>query len=159
MSQDNNIKTLRDTLGMSQEDFANRLGVNRSTVSSWEHGLTAPSKKFDDALNSLAEADIQDIPRKKKRSKWQNMSEEEMHRMLAANIKALSRTFTVGNCYTITESKMLTDGNILQHSILRYERKEGIHHVFREIRGKWIVTYTDAQLIDKYIKEVGNGTP
>ena len=35
-----------------------------------------------------------------------------------------------------------------------YLRKEGIHHVFREINGGWTRTYTDAQLVGKKIIEV-----
>ena len=33
-------------------------------------------------------------------------------------------------------------------------RKEGKHHVFREARGGWTRTYTDAQLVGKKILEV-----
>lgn len=40
--------------------------------------------------------------------------------------------------------------------VFRYEGKQGIHHVFREIRGNWTRTYTDAQLIGKKVKEVDN---
>lgn len=36
---------------------------------------------------------------------------------------------------------------------LVYMGKEGIHHKFYEKVGKWIVTYTDSQLIGKIIKE------
>lgn len=35
-----------------------------------------------------------------------------------------------------------------------YEGKQGKHHVFRETRGKWTRTYTDAQLVGKKIQEV-----
>ena len=38
--------------------------------------------------------------------------------------------------------------------VFRYEGKSGIHHKFREARGGWVRTYTDAQLIGKVIKEV-----
>ncbi|MBQ3347097.1 MAG: hypothetical protein II876_04815 [Synergistaceae bacterium] len=38
--------------------------------------------------------------------------------------------------------------------VFRYERKEGIHHMFREATGGWRRTYTEAQLIGKKIKEV-----
>ena len=41
--------------------------------------------------------------------------------------------------------------------VLRYERKDGIHHMFRSVRGGWTQTFTDAQLIGKTIKEAGNG--
>lgn len=38
--------------------------------------------------------------------------------------------------------------------IFCYEGKHGIHHMFREVRGNWTRTYTDAQLIGKKIQEV-----
>lgn len=38
--------------------------------------------------------------------------------------------------------------------IFRYEGKKGIHHFFTEIHGNWTRTYTDAQLVDKHIKEL-----
>ena len=38
--------------------------------------------------------------------------------------------------------------------VFRYEGKHGIHHIFREVRGNWTRTYTDAQLIGKRISEV-----
>lgn len=37
--------------------------------------------------------------------------------------------------------------------MFEYEGKDGIHHKFREVSGKWTRTYTDAQLIGKMIKE------
>ena len=36
----------------------------------------------------------------------------------------------------------------------KYEGKRGIHHCFKEVKGMWTRTYTDAQLIGKQIKEV-----
>lgn len=38
--------------------------------------------------------------------------------------------------------------------VFRYEGKRGIHHIFKEVKGGWTRTYTDAQLIGKHIKEV-----
>ena len=37
--------------------------------------------------------------------------------------------------------------------VFSYEGKQGIHHMFREIRGGWSRTFTDAQLIGKKIEE------
>ena len=37
--------------------------------------------------------------------------------------------------------------------VFRYEGQCGIHYVFREVRGGWTRTYTDAQLVGKIIKE------
>lgn len=37
-----NIKTIRKSKGISQEELANRLNVVRQTVSKWENGLSVP---------------------------------------------------------------------------------------------------------------------
>lgn len=70
--------------------------------------------------------------------------------------------FVEGNCYEIHDNENVADPMSLAIKqsrnsmgyIFRYEGMSAIHHVFREIRGKWIQTYTDAQLIGKYVKEV-----
>ena len=47
-----NIKNLRKTKGLSQEEFAVRLNVVRQTVSKWENGLSVPDA---DMLISISE--------------------------------------------------------------------------------------------------------
>ena len=164
MSEENDIKTLRQTLGLSQKELGKKLGVRRDTISLWERGITSPTKRHAGNLDAIfadcpPPSENDTTPCRKKR--YYN-AEEEATKKLAENIKAISRTFTEGQCYTISETPSSANANTIQQSILQYERKEGIHHVFREIRGKWIVTYTDAQLIGKIIRQVeihGNGSP
>jgi len=58
------IKDLRDTLGMSQDDFAKALGISFSTISRWESGKSEPSYKQEqqlEALKSLSEEKDIDI--------------------------------------------------------------------------------------------------
>lgn len=38
------IRSLRKSLGLSQTDFADKLGVNRTTVFRWEKGTSAPTQ-------------------------------------------------------------------------------------------------------------------
>lgn len=38
------LKQIRKELGLSQQDFAVRLGVGIATISRWEHGINCPSK-------------------------------------------------------------------------------------------------------------------
>ncbi len=64
---------------------------------------------------------------------------------LKAERESLRAKFTVGKSYKIDSSK---------GCVFRYEAKQGIHHVFREIRGNWTRTYTDAQLIGARTEEV-----
>lgn len=58
--------------------------------------------------------------------------------------------FMVGKCYQIE----VKPSGLPEVYVFRYERKQGIHHMFREVRGEWSRTYTDAQLIGKKIQEV-----
>jgi transcriptional regulator with XRE-family HTH domain len=44
------IKTLRNKLGLSQRQFAKRLGVKRQTVACWESGIRTPSLKITNEL-------------------------------------------------------------------------------------------------------------
>lgn len=48
-----NIKTIRKSKGLSQEELATRLNVVRQTVSKWERGLSVPDA---DMLIALSEA-------------------------------------------------------------------------------------------------------
>ncbi|MEG0239732.1 helix-turn-helix domain-containing protein [Anaerorhabdus sp.] len=48
-----NIKVIRKSKGLSQQDLANKLNVVRQTVSKWEQGLSVPDSSM---LISLAEA-------------------------------------------------------------------------------------------------------
>lgn len=57
--------------------------------------------------------------------------------------------FQEGHIYCIK-----SDNKWESECMFRYEHQTGIHYVFREIRGGWTRTYTDAQLVGKIIKEV-----
>ena len=68
-------------------------------------------------------------------------------------------SFEIGRCYTIKDAKSSSQTNEMispptgDWCIFKYAGKHGIHHVFTETQGGWTRTYTDAQLIDKKIKE------
>lgn len=48
-----NTKELRLKLGLSQEKFAQKLGVSISSVSRWERGISRPSQLAERRLNRL----------------------------------------------------------------------------------------------------------
>ena len=48
-----NIKAIRKSKGLSQEELAIKLNVVRQTISKWEQGLSVPDA---DMLNSQSEA-------------------------------------------------------------------------------------------------------
>lgn len=50
---DENIKALRKSKGLSQQDLADKLNVVRQTISKWEQGLSVPDS---DLLIALSEA-------------------------------------------------------------------------------------------------------
>jgi len=49
-----NIRTLRHNLGMTQEEFAHRLGITVATVNRWENGHNSPTRLARKALGDLA---------------------------------------------------------------------------------------------------------
>lgn len=65
----------------------------------------------------------------------------------------LNFSFTAGRNYSFRIEKGKTQ-SAEENFVFSYEGKQGIHHMFREIFGKWTRTYTDAQLIRKRVKEV-----
>ena len=48
----NNLKRIRKSKGLSQEELAIKLNVVRQTVSKWENGLSVPDS---DMLSTLAD--------------------------------------------------------------------------------------------------------
>ncbi|MDY7232834.1 helix-turn-helix domain-containing protein [Hyalangium rubrum] len=50
------IKKVRDGLGLTQEQFAQLLGVHTLTVSKWERGLLSPSPYQGSLISSFAKA-------------------------------------------------------------------------------------------------------
>ena len=48
------ISTLRQRLGMTQEEFAHAIGVTVSTVNRWENGHIEPSRLARKAMQGLA---------------------------------------------------------------------------------------------------------
>lgn len=156
----NNLRELRKSLGMSQYKLADELGVARDTVRLWEQGVSFPQSRFKVKLADIFNGELTFGPPSDTEEKPPVHTkkvydvEEQAVRATAQSRTSIARSFTVGKSYNISDTPASLEYAPLQQPILRYERKEGIHHVFMEVRGKWIVTYTDAQLIGKYVKEV-----
>ena len=74
-----NIFRYRRSLGLSQEQLADRIGVSRQTISKWEGGQSAPdveklivlSECFDITIDALIRGDSE-IPEKPKAADGQN---------------------------------------------------------------------------------------
>lgn len=52
------VRHLRTTLGVTQKDLAGRLGLNQSTVSRWERGVTRPDIATRRRLHALVESAV-----------------------------------------------------------------------------------------------------
>lgn len=70
-----NIRSLRQQLGLSQTQFAQKLGVTQGTVSQWENGRIQPeiemlvymASEFDISLDALLDIPTEeDAPKKEK---------------------------------------------------------------------------------------------
>lgn len=56
-----NLKTLRKTKGLSQEELAIRLNVVRQTISKWEKGLSVPDADMLIRISEILETSISEL--------------------------------------------------------------------------------------------------
>ncbi|MBQ6664112.1 MAG: helix-turn-helix transcriptional regulator [Synergistaceae bacterium] len=151
----NNLKALRDTLGISQEKLADNVGVGRDTVRRWEKGTSTPQRRFNKKLTDIFDDNLTlGPPDETSEENTATNKKVEPSITPAESRAAIARSFIVGKCYYIHEKNLVASWDVLQQTALRYERKSGIHHVFRAVKGNWLITYTDAQLVGKNVKEV-----
>lgn len=54
----NNIKTIRKTKGLSQEELAIKLNVVRQTISKWEQGLSVPDSEMLISISEILETPV-----------------------------------------------------------------------------------------------------
>ena len=153
------LKALRYTLGLSQAELAEEIGVSEASVMRCENGLAPMGKVKTPAQYKIkAFLEVQDISPA-------IIAESKLVIGLEDRQRAIQQHFTEGKCYKIYGGGQLGsyDGRKVSASsgatwerdcIFMFLRKDGIHHVFREVRGGWTRTYTDAQLVGKNIQEV-----
>ena len=145
ISNADKLKALRYTLGLSQAEMAEKIGVSEASVTLCENGYTPLGKVKAPAQNKIkAFLEVQDISSAV-------VAESKLVMEFEERQKSLYKQFTEGKCYRIYDGK---DKSRDCDYILMFLHNEGIHHVFREIRGGCTTTYTDAQLVGKKIKEV-----
>lgn len=154
------LRNERNERSMTIKDLALRSGVSTSSIHDYEKGRRKPTVE---AFNKLAQIlGWKRLPTPKNTKKKQPEKDYEATPIDYSDAPKLPKApnfeFTQGICYRIFS------GEDYRHSassaswdnscIFRYEGKIGIHHSFREIRGGWTRTYTDAQLIGKNIQEL-----
>ena len=59
-----NIKAIRKSKGLSQQELAARLNVVRQTVSKWEQGLSVPDSDMLISLSEALDTPVSTSPRK-----------------------------------------------------------------------------------------------
>ena len=168
------IKNLRTRKGLSVPQLAEISGLSEKSIYYYETLDRIPSVN---SYNSLAEALGWDeikkpAPKISKHSKKKKSVEKKKKSYDAVpipdekpvpNCKPPAFDFVIGKCYKIftaspyANNERHSQGTVWDKSFtLRYEGKQGIHHVFREVIGGWITTRTDQQLIGKKIMEVAS---
>ena len=145
------LRTKRLAIGMSITKLSQLSRVDRSLICGYEKGRHVPTRatwlKLQQGLRG------KQVKRERGVKRW---------RAYTPPSPPLPREFSfeLGHIYKIRD--VITGQHHLyeispKYGALcefKYEGKRGIHHCFREVRGGWARTYTDAQLIGKQIKEV-----
>ena len=144
---------LREKSGLSQRELSQLSGVGISSIQRYESGQAVPTLKNYNKLCKVFDWKkvLEPVPSQGRKLKKEKVSIiSPLLPPKAVTIpQVVKYEFEEGHEYKISNTEALLD-----NYIFAYEGKRGIHHLFREVRGKWIATYTDAQLIGKSVKEV-----
>ena len=139
------LRRLRRERGLTQSRLAFLCGICRDVIWRYETGRRSPSFDIWERVKQVLSGKVKSFPRRKR----------------TAPKAETANTFDLGHSYTIRSTKSgtkpagYTGGvHVDMMSVFKYEGKRGIHHYFRETRGGWTRTYTDAQLIGKHVEEV-----
>ena len=160
-----NMKKLGLLMGrakLTTKELSQRTGISIKSLYDYQRGRRMPSLKGYNALAEVFNWE-KEKPKKKKLVKKRVMYEARKIVIEEAPPlpKPVRYEFEEGHMYRISEKTYVQDifGQLKGMSpkwgeeIFRYEGKQGIHHCFREVRGGWSRTYTDAQLVGKHIRE------
>ena len=155
------FRGLRLMNGLTQLMLTELSGVSRHTLRMWEHGKATPREyslraavKVLGGIEALRDQPDEDVNIRLKRSTPKLVATHKTRK----ESTQLVHTFKEGQCYSISDASRKQGDSFTRLSceglfVLRYEGKQGIHHHFRETRGGWTRTYTDAQLVGKRIQE------
>ncbi|MBQ7220717.1 MAG: helix-turn-helix transcriptional regulator [Synergistaceae bacterium] len=144
------LRSLRKSSGLTIKKLGTLVGRSSETISSYEKGEYKPPRNVWERIQSALAGRKPKLP-----------PAPLQPPVLEPIPDPPSFTFAEGQCYSVRDSPNSAGfyaGGINPMSgaccIFRYEGKDGIHHCFRETRGGWRRTYTDAQLVGKIIEEV-----
>ena len=133
------LRKVRLYLNLTQKELGKRIGLSASTIFNYETERRTVSPRVRNLVNKMY--------RKHQLSKKVIKSARDNTLCVFRPLK----------CYSIDDSDRILHRHIGKFNlgyVFQYQRTEGIHHCFREIRGGWSRTYTDCQLVDKRILEV-----
>ena len=138
--------------GITKKRLSQLSGVNEHTLNDTESGRYLPTIKTYNKLAQVFGWKNIDNTSVKKSSLIKTLSIDDLldPPEPVKLLKPVIFTFTISSIYRIYAYEADRDNEY----VFCYEGKQGIHHMFREIRGGWSRTFTDAQLIGKKIVEV-----
>ncbi len=142
------LRSIRQKKGFSVEELALVAGVSPASIHNYESGRSTPLSPIWQRLKEAL---------KRKRTintnTWRRPPKDPIPTPVIFR-------FESGRSYSIVDSGLNAHQNETispptgELCLFVYKCKDGIHHVFTEVRGGWTRTYTDAQLIGKLIEEV-----
>ena len=134
-----NLAARRKELGLTQAQVSKEIKVSNTTLVDIEAGRFRCKDKT--ALSSLAK--LLGIPYEDVSTAAQNNSGAQVH------VKKLCKRKFIPNL-----SYRFQIDDVHEDKILRYVRKEGVHHIFQSPLGGWLICFTDRQLIGVEIQAV-----
>lgn len=135
--------------GFSAQDVSRLTGIIPSKIQSYASGLMLPTVRTYNRLAHIFGWLI--LP---ERAQSVQVMSKPKQKMTSINPGegCMKFEFASGKKYVIKYQI----GTMSEQAdfVFKYEGRQGIHHVFREIHGNWTRTYTDTQLIGKRLYEL-----
>ena len=149
------LQEYRNKRGWTIRELSQLSGVSDKQIRMYETGRELPTiRNYNKLTRVFNWKKITVItPRRVRKEPSIQMSEEFIESAAVTIPLNPKYEFDVGKEYRILETEREVKAPI-KDCVFKYEGKEGLHHMFREVSGKWTRTYTDAQLVGKKIEEV-----
>lgn len=135
---------------LTLKELSQRTGISMKALYEYRKGKHMPTQKGYNALAEVFGWEKEKPPARKKKKAVKYVPRKIVIEDAPPLPKPVKYEFEEGHMYRIYDGKR-EENDI---NVFKYEGKQGIHHCFREVRGGWTRTYTDAQLVGKGIKEV-----
>ena len=154
MKNISNFHKRRMKRGLTTRELSVLSGVSQKQIVNYETGKTLPTIRSYNRLSQvfcwkkISANTPQRVLKKCSFETYEDICEPQAE-IIPKNPEY---EFDRGKRYMILETERDSKPAV-KDCVFSYEGKRGIHHMFREVRGKWTRTYTDAQLIGKKIKE------